>query len=364
MNDRERFVACVLGEPTDRPIYWLHWGPWSTTWKRWREEGLPEEFKDLPDIQRHFDSDASPLPIGVNCGPCPEFVETVLEEDDEYLIYTDRWGIKRRDYKGGMSMSQFLEFPVKDRAGWERYRDERLNPDDPARLAGDWRAKYEERRARGVPIRLGYYPFAGIFGPVRWLLGDEECLLAFYTMPDLVHEIMDHMTDMYLTVWGKVIDEVEVDVIHLWEDMCGCQGPLISPAHFEEFMGPCYGRIKAFAREHDVPIISVDTDGKPDLIIPPMMAGGMNYLYPMEVAAGCDVTVMQGQFPGLAMMGGVDKRELAKGPEAIDRELDRIKPAIKRGRYIPALDHLVPDDVSWENYCYYATRLKEVVGKE
>jgi uroporphyrinogen decarboxylase len=62
-------------------------------------------------------------------------------------------------------------------------------------------------------------------------------------------------------------------------------------------------------------------------------------------------------------MGGIDKRELAKGPRAIDRELDRIWPCVEKGRYIPDLDHLVPNDVSWENYVYYAAELKRRVGK-
>ena len=60
-------------------------------------------------------------------------------------------------------------------------------------------------RAQGAPIRLGAYPDVGVCGTVRWLLGDEEALVAFYTMPDLVHEIMDHMTSLYLTVFHQVV---------------------------------------------------------------------------------------------------------------------------------------------------------------
>jgi hypothetical protein len=364
MNDRERFLACLLGEPVDRPPYWLVWGPWSTTWRRWQREGMPAEFTDFSQVRARFGSDAAPASIGVNCGPCPRFERTILHEDDNYVTFIDDWGIQRRDYKGGESMPQFIEFPIKSRADWEAYRDERLAPDDPERLAGNWRKQCADWAARGVPIQLGYYPDVGIFGSVRWLLGDEECLLAFYTMPDLVHEIMDHMTALYLTVFEKVVRDVRPDVIHIWEDMCGRQGPLISPKHWEEFMGPCYRRIKAFARAHDVRLLSVDTDGNPDLIIPPMMAAGVNYLYPMEVAAGCDVNVLRKRYPTLGMMGGIDKRAVAKGGEAIDKELARIKPAVAEGRYIPEFDHCIPDDVSWQDYCYYAVRLKELVGKE
>lgn len=128
-------------------------------------------------------------------------------------------------------------------------------------------------------------------------------------------------------------------------------------------MAPCYRRIKAFAERHNIPLISVDTDGDPDLITPSMMCSGVNFLFPMEVAAGCDVNVWRARYPTLGMMGGIDKRALAGGPAAIDRELERIRPAVEEGRYIPDLDHLIPDDVSWENYCYYAEALKRLVGK-
>lgn len=107
----------------------------------------------------------------------------------------------------------------------------------------------------------------------------------------------------------------------------------------------------------------MDTDGQPDLIVRPMMQAGVNFLFPFEVAAGCDVNVFQAKYPTLGMMGGIDKRALAAGPKAIDLELTRIKPAVDKGRYIPDLDHCIPDDVSWDNYCYYAEALKKLVGK-
>ena len=355
MTDRERYVNCVLGKPTDRVPFWLFWGPWGRTWQRWEREGKPA---DITDHRSFLSPDNPPRVAPVNYGPCPPFERKTLSEDDDYIVRTDNWGIVRRDYKHGESMCEFVKFPVADREGWERYKAERLDPRHPDRIAGPWREQCAEWMAHDVPIQLGNFPDVGIFGSVRWLLGDEECLLAFYTEPDLVHEIMEHMTEVYLAAFEAVAREVRVDVIHLWEDMCGRQGPLISPAHWREFMGPCYRRIKAFAQAHDIPVLSVDTDGDPTLIIEPMMEAGVNYLWPLEVAAGCDVNVFRCRHPALGFMGGIDKRALARGPEAIDAELDRVWPAVEKGRYIPELDHGIPDDVSWDNYRYYAEQMK------
>jgi uroporphyrinogen decarboxylase len=360
MNDRERFIACVLGEPVDRPPYWLNWSPWASTWQRWEREGKPAY---ITDYRTFFDPDQVPLPVPINTGPCPRIERTVLEEDDSYVTFYDGWGIKRRDIKHGESMSEFLEFPVKNRDDWEDYKEKYLNPDDPRRLEGNWMETVQGWISKGWPVQLGYYPDGGVFGAFRWLMGDEEGLVAFYTMPDLVHEIMDHVTDIYLTVWGKVVEEIRADSIHMWEDMCYKNGPLISPKMWEEFLGPNYRRIKAFAAQHDIQVISVDTDGNPDRITPAMIDTGVNLLFPLEVAAGCDVNVWREKYPSLAYMGGIDKRVLARGPAAIDHELERIRPAVEKGRYIPDLDHVIPDDVSWENYCYYVQALRKLVGK-
>lgn len=358
MNDRERFVRCVLGEPVDRAPFHLQWGPWASTWARWCQSGKPDHVKDHRSL---FGPDEPPKTVPVNCGPCPRFDTTPLEEDAQYVTFIDTWGIKRRNYKLDESMSQFLDFPVKSRRDWEKYREEHLNPDDERRLDGSWRENCRTWTQNGWPIQLGYFPDVGVFGSVRWLLGDEECLVAFYEQPELVHDIMDHMTSLYLTVFEKVCREVQVDTIHIWEDMCYKNGPLISPRHWRVFMGPHYRRIKEFADQHNIPVISVDTDGNPDLIAQPMIEHGINYLYPMEVAAGCDVNSWRKKYPQLALMGGIDKRVLAKGPSEIDAELARIRPALESGRYIPELDHLIPNDVTWDNYCYYAMRLKRLV---
>lgn len=357
MTDRERFVSCVLGQPVDRPPFWLFWGPWERTRARWEREGKPPHL----DHRSPWKPDCPPCVLPVNLGPCPPFERQVLSEDENYITFTDSWGIVRRDYKHGESMSQFLRFPVSNRDDWERFKAERLDPHHSGRLAGNWREVGREWMEREWPIQLGYFPDCTFYGGVRWLLGDEECLLAFYTDPDLLHDILHHLTEVFLTVFHQVVREVRIDVIHIWEDMCGRQGPLISPKHWREFLGPCYRRIKEFAVDYGIPILSVDTDGQPKAIVPPMMEAGVNFLYPLEVAAGCDVNDYRARFPELALMGGIDKRVLAMDAAAIDAELDRIWPAVQKGRYIPDLDHLIPDNVPWPNYQHYCQELKRRV---
>ena len=92
-----------------------------------------------------------------------------------------------------------------------------------------------------------------------------------------------------------------------------------------------------------------------------MLESGVTALYPYEVQAGNDVRSALDRFPTLGVIGGLDKNVMAKGKRAIDREMDKARELIRKGRYIPGPDHFVLSDVGWEHYRYFMERLREVV---
>jgi uroporphyrinogen decarboxylase len=211
-------------------------------------------------------------------------------------------------------------------------------------------------------IQLGWYPY-GLFGTLRDMMGVEELLLNFYDDPVLIQDIMNYLTDFWLATYEKVCARVKVDAIHIWEDMSGKNGSLISPQMVREFMMPNYKKIAAFAREHGIDIFSVDTDGNCSQLVPLFLESGVNLVLPFEVAAGCDITEYRRLYPNLCIMGGIDKREIAKGPDSIDRELDRIDPMFKGPGYWPALDHLVHPEISYQDFKYFVSSLRNRVEK-
>ena len=69
-------------------------------------------------------------------------------------------------------------------------------------------------------------------------------------------------------------------------------------------------------------------------------------------------------FHKLGILGGIDKRALAKGKEAIDEELEKKVPfMLKSDGYIPTIDHLVSPDISFDDFKYYREKLREIVEK-
>jgi len=98
-------------------------------------------------------------------------------------------------------------------------------------------------------------------------------------------------------------------------------------------------------------------------LIPIWIEAGVNCCDPIEVAAGNDIVAFRKEFgKDMAYRGGVDKRAIAAGGEAIEDEINRIRGVIDSGGYIPSCDHGVPADVSWPNFVRYTKLLAEATG--
>ncbi len=378
----ERAMKTLLGEPVDRPPF--GWGigywPWGPTMDRWRKES---GIQDL-DIAKYFGYENAFHGIPMNMGAWPPFPREIIAEDEFTITARDSRGVVAKNLRDGSSMPDFVDYPVHNWKEWEQYKEERLKPDAPGRFIkpgcawSPWndkvqweactakevaKASKKSSEENGLAVMVGSFPW-GVFGTARDILGAEELLVSFCTEPELVHDIMDTFTELWISLFEELAPHIHIDHIHIWEDMSGKQGSLISPAMIEEFMMPNYRKIRDFAKAHGVEVISVDSDGNVDELIPVMMANGMNFMFPFEVQAGCDVEKYRKLYPDLAMMGGLNKYSLVQGRKAIDADIDKAARMLKHGRYIPNLDHLVPPDVPWDAFVYYIKRVKEIMGVE
>jgi hypothetical protein len=106
---------------------------------------------------------------------------------------------------------------------------------------------------------------------------------------------------------------------------------------------------------------AVDSDGDVTTLVPLFLSAGANAMLPFEVQVGMDVRTFRKRYgKALAIIGGLDKRVLAQGRAAIDRELcDRMLTMLRSGGYIPCLDHTVPLDVNLRDFQYFVQRARE-----
>ena len=359
MKERERFIRTMRYEPVDRrPLHLV--GIWGDTIARWRREGMP----DGEDV--HARLGIGPVRvanIGPKAGLFPLFEQRTIREDAEERVFVDACGRTVRDLKGHTSMPEWIEFPVKKAADLRRVMAEHFDVDNlDARFPADWEDQIRAAVARDDLILIdgGCY-----YWTLRSLAGVEGASYLLYDAPDVVDELFERYLTVVMEGLRRAVRAVQIDVIGFGEDVAFKTGPLISPAMFRRFILPRYLTAMKFAREHGVELTWYDSDGDVRALIPDYLSVGINTVAPCEVAAGMAPAELRGRFGReLRMIGGIDKREVAKGREAIRAEIARNKPVIDEGGYIPAIDHSVPADVSYDDYRYFLDVLLKALKQD
>lgn len=383
MNSRQRLLSALNFEPCDHPPYW-EWAYWPETLDRWYSEGLerqvgyPASMLKSEPLNGGAGDWRPPMPregdarreLGLDEGffhppvwgriPLP-YKKLILEEGEHYQVIRDTDGVTKKILTDGMSMPMFMSYPIKNRHDWEEMKAN-LNISFNDRIPSDWKAVTAPLRdsQRTFPVSLLGFP-EGLFGQLRDLLGVDYLLLALYDDPGMLHEILDVMTDLWISLWEEEVAQFEVDSVTFWEDMCFRSGPLISPKMFQTFLSPRYKRLTEAGRSLGISHYLVDSDGDMRKLIPLWMEAGITGVYPFEVQAGMNVEEVGQQYPDLVVIGGIDKRKIDLGTEAIDRELEKRLPfLLQRGGFIPTLDHHVTPEVSWADFVYYRKKVAQV----
>jgi hypothetical protein len=348
------------------PIFQCEFGFYSLD--RWKREGHINDDTNLDELFQFDDSAGFSL---WGLGWCeaefyPKFEQKIIEDRGEYEVVQDFAGRHVLYFKGRRSgfMPEYLVHPVQDIKTWEENCKWRLSQKTAERYSGMDEtikaAKESEEKGRVVTQYL-----VGGYMYLRSLIGPVDLLYKFYDDADLIHECMRTWLELADAVIAKHQEFVTLDEVFISEDICYNHGSLISPDMIKEFLFPYYQQLISNVKARQIDKnrhlhFQVDTDGYANPVIPLYKGIGMDYMSPFEVASGSDVVEIGKQYPDLLMRGGFDKRILAQGKEAIDREIDRILPVMKRrGGYIPTCDHGVPEEVSFEDYMHFRKRLLE-----
>ena len=319
----------------------------------WPSQGFPLDF----DVRNQLGLDYTQTLVNVNLLMCPMFDVEVIREDEAKFEYIDIDGVRRVFLKDQATIPTAMGYPIRDRASWEKLKSERLRFDNiRERFPENWPEMVSEYNQRDYPLALGGYPH-GFFGTLVHLMGYENLFVSYYDASDLIHDMLDTFTDLWIAVYEEVLKDVDVDHVQIWEDISAGTGSMVSPGIIRSFMLPRYKRFTDFVKARGIECIFVDTDGDCFDLIPLFLEGGITGMYPMEASCGMDIVKVRKAFPKLQMMGGVPKAEIAHGPKCIDRVLEPVQTVLKTGGYIPFGDHYIPPDVSWENFRYYREKL-------
>jgi len=355
---REEYLDYMTFKANKRPLFTETFGPIVGLKEEWAAQGATPAELDMSAFKYRQALNGS---LPVNTGWLGDEEEEILEETSDAIIIRDFMGRRVKLPKGYATLGLPLDYPVHSMDDWLKIKHHYEFSED--RFGEDWAQIAREHLAAGRVVTVS---IPGGFDETRELMGDAEVCIAYYEQPELIHDILDTIADTAYRVLDRVSATVQIDQLAVHEDMAGRSGPLIGPKQMKEFVVPYYRRIWDLLHSRGARLFICDTDGNVNPIIPDLIAGGVNILWPMEPAAGMDI-VQTRQVYGtqLAFIGGIDKHVIRRSRQEIVAELEyKIPPMVRTGGCVLGLDHRIPNGTPLENYRFYVEKAWEIIDRE
>lgn len=358
MTDRERFNNQMHYRPVDR-CFNMEFGYWKENFQAWPlfvDNGITNNAE--ADIFFNFDKIAGYR--GCTWLSPPFARKTIDQVGTSNIIQNADGLIAEVPIDAHDTIPHFIRASVVTPEDWKRVKAERMNVDDPAR-----RVDVEAIRKAHPPDRdypLGVY-CGSMIGKVRDMLTFEGLCYACYDYPDMVEDMVETCCLLVENLLDQVLGEIDFDYASGWEDICYKSGPIVSVDFFKNVVMPRYKRISARLGKAGIDLWYTDCDGDVRPILPYLMEGGINCLFPYEVNSCAHPGELLDQYAGqLRIMGGFDKMQLGAGKDAIKKYMLSLVPYVERGGYIPFCDHRCPPNVDPADYLYYLDLKERMFG--
>ena len=358
MTDRERFNNQMHYKPVDR-CFNMEFGYWEENYREWDiflNNGVTNE-RDA-NVFFHFDRLEC---IGGNIWMCPRFEEKTVSETKTSRILINGDGLLAEVPKDRHdTIPHYIKASIVTPEDWEKCKEERFRIEDPKRKVDITRLEALHPENRDYPLGVDC---GSMIGKIRDMLTFEGLAYACYDYPEMVEDMVETCCLFVEDFLDQILPHFNFDYASGWEDICFKNGPIVTVSFFRDVVMPRYKRIKKKLVEHGIDIWYTDCDGDVRHILPYLLEGGINCLFPFEVNGCAHPSELLQKYDGqLRIMGGVDKIQLIAGKEAIKAYLESLVPLVERGGYIPFCDHRCPPDVSPENYLYYLDLKEKMFG--
>jgi uroporphyrinogen decarboxylase len=162
------------------------------------------------------------------------------------------------------------------------------------------------------------------------LFGMENYMAYMYEAPEVVQAVTDRVCQFYFDgneAFFKLAGG-EIDGFFFGNDF-GTQLDLIcSPAHFDQFVMPWFGRFTAQGHRHGYQVI-LHSCGSIHRVISRLIDSKVDCLHPLQaLARNMDAQTLRRDFGGrIAFLGGIDTQDLLVNatPQQVREEVKRVK---------------------------------------
>lgn len=373
MTTRERCMNILHYKSADR-MPAVHFGYWTELLLEWAEQGhFSKEFAleaayDSSPAQRELDK-----MLGWDCNwynnvftnqrLYPLFEEKVLETyPDGSQRRLSGLGVIEKVKPGITSIPSEDDYLLKDRDAFEELFKSRMEYFEGRVDVKSITEQFNEKSKGDIPV--GLY-LGSVLGEIRDITTVQGMS---YLMYDEDEELFADIVDTYAEMQYRCAEEalksgLKFDFAHYWEDICFKNGPLLSPAMFDELCAKHYKKRNDLCHKYGIDIISLDCDGVTESLIPTWLENGVNVLFPIEIGTWGDQFEAARKKYGEQILGvgGMDKTTFRRDKAAVDKEIERIKRLAGMGGFIPCPDHRIMPGSKFELVEYYINEIKKIV---
>jgi hypothetical protein len=333
----------ALGHET---LYRAKWKEYQAYWQGRRDEIVESYKRDIVALAHKFEWDFVPAPIVPPRRPSydvPEFIEEYrwrYPDGSEWAFSPEIEGHAIRIKFPDMSLE---DIPVPE-------------PIDQSQLEV---AEYVVKELGRTHFILGRPAVDGSF-PYDETVGLQEFLMRMITQPEFVERATDAYTERTIIEQNALLD-VGCDAVLPGSDYCGTTGPMMSPAHFRQYIFPALKRLCDETHARGRYLIK-HTDGTTWKILPMMIEAGIDGWHGIQPSIGMDLARLKKMYGSqICLFGGSDCDTLVAGTPDEAREEVRyaIQHASQNGGLVITSSNTLMVGVKYENYLAVLEAIRE-----
>jgi uroporphyrinogen decarboxylase len=238
-----------------------------------------------------------------------------------------------------------MDGPIVDEEDLDSYTPP--DPEDSLRFRSLRRLIQRFKGARLIGMHLH-----DAFSYPSYLRGMDRLLMDLIQKPGLVHRLV-HIGVEHTVALMNEASRLGAELFVFGDDYAGTKGPLMSPAHFEEFFLPGLKRVVATAKELGAYVIK-HTDGNITPLLDMIVGTGIDGLHPLDPGAGMNIADVKSHYRGrICVIGNIDTGMVLSesAPGNVEEEVRRtILAAAPGGGYMISSANSIHARVKPENY--------------
>ncbi len=357
MTGRERILAALSLEQPDRVPHFE----------------LAYNEPSIIGIARHFTDKLPPLKAAADMTPeeLLMILEALLLFIDELEVdgltarvlhqeeplgegyFKDKWGITYKRNPFGLAFP--MDGPIKSASDLKAYNPPKLDSDIDLMMLGMVKARVGDKKAVIFSSHDCFRYCWGLRGSL------EDFLIDYIDNPKLAHELARISTDYHKQEAAAALD-AGADAVVFEDDMAFNTNTLMSPAQFDEFIGPYLKELVDVVHEKGGKALK-HTDGNIWPVIDRFVEIGFDGIHPLQPQGGMDLKkVKEHCGDKVCLLGNIDCSELL--PNGTEEEVEvavkrAIEDAAPGGGYILSSSNTIHPGCKPENYLAMVRALKE-----